>query len=181
MTMFLAFVLLVLAGTMVLFFAMLGQLAARLPEQSNEPTAQVEPLENARLGAESLNWPAELAHLRDRERALVLVLSSSCASCEQIAAQVPDALDRGVDFGVVVSCGVRERGEDFIRRHELERAKPYLDHGGAWSTGEFNVDSSPAALLFRNGRLETALLFWTLDSALAATGHLHSAHSAQEA
>ncbi|MEV4756497.1 hypothetical protein AB0J86_15480 [Micromonospora sp. NPDC049559] len=172
MTVFFGLVLLVLACAVVLLFAMLGELASRVPTQDQTPSKQVEPIENAKLGAEPLEWPAELAHVPARDASVVLVLSSSCASCEKIAAQVPAALDRGVDLTVVVSCGIRERGEDFAKRHGFHRTHTYIDHGGTWSTQKFGVDSSPAALLFRRGRLQTALLFWDLDSVLAAVGRV---------
>ncbi len=171
MILFLSLVVLILTGAVVVLFAMLGELSSRVPAADEDARRRLEAIETARTGRRPDYWPAELAHVAEQEYALVLVLSSSCSSCEQIAGQVSRLLDRGpANVAVVVACGDRSRGEQFARTHGIDRGVVYIDVEGAWSTGEFGVDTSPAALLIRDGRLQSALLFWDLPAVLAAVG-----------
>lgn len=173
MILFLSLVVLVLAAAIVVLFAMLGELSSRVPESSDEARRRLESIDTARTGHRAERWPAELAHIAEQEYALVLVLSSSCSSCEQIAGQVRTMLDRGpANLAVVVACPARERGEHFAAVHGIDRGVLYVDEDGDWVKGEFAVDTSPAALLFRNGTLQSALLFWDLPAVLNAVGSL---------
>jgi hypothetical protein len=173
---FLSIVVFLLAGAVVVLFAMLGELSSRVPSSDDDARRRLESIDTARTGHHASHWPAELAHVAEQEYALVLVLSSSCSSCEQIAGQVRTMLDRGpANLAVVVACPARERGEHFAAVHGIDRGVLYIDEAGAWVKGEFAVDTSPAALLFRNGTLQSALLFWDLPAVLNAVGSLSTA------
>ena len=172
MILFLSIVVFVLAGAIVLLFAMLGELASRIPG-SDQGRRRIEPIDTARTGHRPETWPAELADLPEQEYALLLVLSSTCASCEQVAGQVSRMLDRGpANVAVAVACPARERGEHFSAVHGLDRGPVYVDEEGAWSKRELGIDTSPAAVLLRHGRLQSALLFWDLPTVLNAVGSM---------
>ncbi|MBE1492783.1 hypothetical protein [Plantactinospora soyae] len=173
MILFLSIVVLILAGAIVMVFAMLGELSSRVPASNEESLRRIEAIDTARTGHSPSHWPAELAHVAEQEYSLVLILSSTCVSCEKIAGQVSKMLDRGpANLGLVVACPARERGEHFAATHGIDRGTLYIDEDGAWTKGEFSVETSPAALLFRNGRLQSALLFWDLPAVLTAVGSM---------
>ncbi len=163
-----AFVLLVMAAAIVVLFAMMGELSARLPDAGNQvQDHSVRALEDARIGAVPDSWPTPLLGvIHDGSPALILVLSTACASCEVVAAQLAaEPLAVGLDrTAVVVSCGTKVSGDDFLERHGLRRLPYYLDEDGAWVTGAFGVRTSPSALLISNGRLDTALVFEDIQS-----------------
>src|SRR5574340_91912 len=153
----LAFALLVLAGAVVLLFAMLGELTARLPYLSlgyRDPF--VKPLEEARLGATPTVWPEQLEGVADGGQASVLiVLSTSCVSCDNVAIQLQQRTRSGSMAGraVVVSCRDARTGENFVRRHSLDQLSYYIDERGDWLETSFGVRTSPTALVLREGVL----------------------------
>lgn len=161
-----AFVLLFMAAAIVVLFAMLGELAARIPEPARTRFgSSIKLVEGARIGHVASWWPQQLAYLKEGRNAVLLVLSSACASCEDIGRQLRQGADsRASEFGILVSCGNAESGQDFLSRHGIRKANSYIDRGGEWVRGEFNVMMSPVALLFKEGRLQTALVFDDLDA-----------------
>jgi hypothetical protein len=170
MEIFFGAVLLLLVAAVVLLFAMLGELTSRLPTEREAAAArdpEIWALEDARLGVEPSRWPAGLAGLSAAEAPdpdaarPVLVLSTACSTCKDVAAQLSDELDQGAeaDMAVIVSTAERERGERFVEQYGLQRLPHYVDEGGAWVADEFDVRMSPTALVMRGGRLESALVF----------------------
>ena len=170
---FFALVLLLLAGAVVLLFAMLGELTARLPSLNvdyRDPT--VSPLEEARLGSAPESWPEPLAPLvaNGNGSALLMILSTACGSCESVARQLAEEIDvyPPSRTGVVISCADRRVGEDFVRRHGLGRMPTYVDEGGDWVTASFGVQTSPTGLAIRDGRLQSATVFTDVAALRAA-------------
>jgi hypothetical protein len=164
------FALLVLAGAVVVLFAMLAELASRVPQP--EPP-WVQPLEEARLGHVPAAYPADLADDVSEERHVLLVLSTVCQSCQAIAVQLVEDHADWADVALVISTADRRNGEDFVARHKLGRFTYYIDEGGDWVSGEFGVQTSPTALVLRNGRLASAYAFSdvaTLRSAVTEEG-----------
>ncbi|MGP4026830.1 hypothetical protein [Actinomadura sp. 3N407] len=173
MEIFFGAVLLILVAAVVLLFAMFGELTSRLPTEREAAAArdpEIWPLEDARLGVEPARWPAELSGLSAAGAAgaagidaahPVLVLSTACSTCKDVAQQLSEELDRGAggDMAVVVSTAERARGERFVQQYGLHRLAHYVDEGGEWVADEFNVRMSPTALVVRGGRLESALVF----------------------
>lgn len=154
-----AFALLILAAAVVILFAMLAELATRVPERSTPARdPRVRPLEEARLGRAPDVWPAALP---DVDRATLLVLSTACSSCRDVAGQL--TVDPGhtdwADVAVVVSSASRQNGEEFVSQLGLDGFPVYVDEGGEWVTAEFGVQTSPGALVFRAGRLISAHVF----------------------
>lgn len=162
--------LLVLAAAVVVLFAMLAELAARVPDRSTPyRNPAVNPLEEARLGHSPDSWPVELP---TRERSVLLVLSTICNSCEDVARQLvsdPGHTD-WTAAALVISTGGRLRGEEFVARHRLGIFPHFIDEGGKWVTGEFGVQASPTALVFHGERLESAYEFNDVAALRAALG-----------
>lgn len=163
MELVLGFVVLLLAGAVALLFAMVGELAARVPGTGVDATPQ--PLEEARLGAAPTVWPEPLeAMMKVVDRVEVLVLSSACATCETVAAQLAAELNRGTmaRTAVVVSCADVAAGNELADRYALRRLPCFVDEGGDWVRGAFGVETSPTALVIHGGRLESAVVFTDL-------------------
>jgi hypothetical protein len=177
-------VLLILVGAVVLLFAMFGEVVARLPElHLRDGDASVRPLPEARLGEQPIGWPDRLADVVNTvDPALLLVLSTACASCEAVGDQLSNELDkeRPGDTAVVVSCGDARSGEDFVVRHGLQRLPFFVDEGGRWVAGAFGVQTSPTALVIRDGRLDSALLFSQVAALRAAVPNGGAAVPARE-
>jgi hypothetical protein len=128
------------------------------------------PLEEAKIGQRPQAWPRELAPLEMATDAVLLVLSTSCASCNQVAGQLRDHFEpmTGYDTGVVLSTADPERAEAFVRDYGLPRESVYVDVDGAWVTREFGVLTSPSALILRDGRLSSALVFTDIEALQSA-------------
>lgn len=167
-----ALALLVLAGAVVLLFAMLGELASRVPPpDGGRPDQTLVPLDEALVGNVPDTWPGSLAHLSSASEGVLVVLSTVCQSCRRIAGQLTPELGvgDGRPFAILISSPGRDLGEDFAHQHALGRFPYFVDENGDWVTRAFGVLSSPSALLLREGRLEAALQFRDLTALQAAT------------
>jgi len=162
--------LLILAAAVVLLFAMIAELASRVPDPRNSGrSTALRPLPEARLGRVPTGWPDGLARLADRHDVLLLVLSTACGSCMDVALQLRDADPTELaEIGVVVSCGTAQAGHDFVRTQGVAAFPHVVDVDGAWVSEEFDVRVSPTGLFLRDGRLESALLFSDLAALRAA-------------
>ncbi len=160
------FALLILTIGMVVLFAMFGELSARVGE-AKPPARSTElvPLENARLGHVPDIWPAELPGAPE-DLSVLLVLSSACNSCADIAAQLHEKPSHAnwAGMAIVVSTAHRDNGADFIARHQLGQFPHYIDAGGTWVSGQFGVQFSPSALVFHGGELLAAYIFHDVDA-----------------
>lgn len=165
----LAFAVLVLAIAVVILFAMLGQLAGRIPEP--EPhVPSLKPLPEIPLGGVPGEWPSSLP---GRQECTLIILSTICRSCAGIAQQLsaePGYADRP-DVGLVIATGARAGGgEEFAERHNLQRFRYFIDEHGDWISAQFDLRLSPAALVLRDGRLESAYSFNDVAALLARVG-----------
>jgi hypothetical protein len=158
-------VLLLLVVAIVILFAMLGELASRIPA-SAEPDRTVRPIDTADIGAVAEEWPTSLEDIpaqSSQATAMLAVLSTSCSTCQIVAEQIAKEQRRTgrprPGFAVIVSCPVDRVGEDFIERHGLGTVPHYVDAGGRWVSNSFRVTISPSVLLLRNGVLTSALMF----------------------
>ncbi len=152
----LAFVVLLVAAAVVTLFAMLGELYTRLTPAEATPSVQ-----EAKLGQRPDTWPKELSRLASAADGVLLVLSTSCASCASVAGQLRDRFDpvAGYTTAVALSTNDHGRAEAFMREHGLPAESVYVDFGGDWVTGAFGVQTSPSALFLRDGELTSALVF----------------------
>lgn len=162
--------LLVLAAGVVLLFAMVAELASRVPDpRASGRSPALRPLPEARLGRVASRWPGGLAPLADRQDVLLLVLSTACGSCRDVAEQLRAADPTELaEIGVVVSCGTAEAGDDFVLSQGLTAFPHLVDVDGGWVSQEFDVRVSPTGLILRDGRLESALLFSDVAALRAA-------------
>jgi hypothetical protein len=161
-------VLLVLAGAIVLLFAMLGELASRLPSSQRPARSKdVVPVEDAQLDSGPEYWPAPFTGLVDRaDPAYLFVLSTACTSCQDVAQQLSAELDLGEagDIGVVISSASPVRGEEFASDYGLQRLPYYVDENGDWASTQFNIRMSPTALVVDRGRAVSAVVFHEIDA-----------------
>jgi hypothetical protein len=154
------FTLLLFAAAIVLLFAMFGELKASVDSGAAAGGGTVQVLD-VPVGHEPTFVPAAIGALATAERALMLVLSTSCNSCAQVAQYLADD-PRPVtshDLFVVISTPSQATGEAFQKRPGLTGLPSYVDEGGQWVSTEFHVRQSPSALIFRYGRLVSAVVF----------------------
>jgi hypothetical protein len=180
---FFGFVLLLLATGMVALFAMVGELASRVGDPATAATsAQVEPVADARVGHTPATWPAGLAGIGSADTAVLLVLSTVCSACQTVARQFTEQLDslRDRPWGVVVTCGDPDKGREFIRYHGLGRTPHFVDVNGDWVGGEFNIRSSPTAVLLAHSTVRAALAFDDVPALNAMTARTLSGHRHEE-
>jgi hypothetical protein len=151
--------LLLVAAAVVVLFAMLGELASRVPDPAaDRPVQIVEPYSDATLGSAPQVWPDGLPEVSS---CVLLVLSTMCNSCTDVADQLVAHRTRGQwpELGVVVTTGGPYRAADFIAEHGLSQFPHYIDEGGDWVTTQFGVRHSPLGLVLRDGRLVAAYRF----------------------
>jgi len=159
---------LILTLAVVSLFAMFGELASRLPNESDQG-GHATPIAGAPLGRPVEAWPDSLLALASSQRpVLLIVLSTACESCKSVADQLVQYQPREIPYSlaVIVSTGKQVRGEDFVRDHKLSLLAHYVDEGGQWTSGALGIDRSPSALTVRNGRLQEAYLFNNVDALL---------------
>jgi len=160
----------VLAAAIIGLYAMMGELASRVPDpdRPTDDARLLRPIAEARLGAEPAEWPSELAAVRDAELAHVLVFGSTCVACGRIASGETGPLSiLPPPVAVVVSCPRPHAGAEFVATHPMVTDHPYLiDVGGAWVTANFDVAVSPSVLVFAGGRLTSAHTFTTATTLL---------------
>ena len=152
MLLVLAVAVLVVAAAVVVLFAMVGELASRVADPAaNRPTPIAEPYRDIELGRVAVDWPDGLPA---GARCVLLVLSTMCNSCAEVAEQV--AAQAWPELGVVVTTGGRHSAADFIAEHGLSEVPHHVDEGGEWVSAQFGVRHSPLALVVRDRRLIAA-------------------------
>jgi hypothetical protein len=158
-------------------FAMMGELSTRVPapDQMSEVDRTLTPFEDARIGAEAPTWPVEIAHLRDADHAVVVVVSTLCETCRRVSSGGTGPLRiPSTAAAVVVSCPRHSRGAEFLDEFPLLRGYPHaLDVEGRWLTDNFDVDISPCVLVFERGRLRSAHTFTTAAALLQLPTDIH--------
>jgi|SRR5947207_12367424 len=184
MEVFFGFVLLLLVGAVVVLFAMVGELAARV---GGRPTANrstsVDPLVDAHVGHVPSSWPTGLEPVAAGDHgAILLVLSTVCSSCRDVAQQLAAAPDdaRSGSFGVVVTCGDAESGSAFVDGYGLGGRPHYVDVDGEWVRDEFNIQSSPVAVVFAHAAVAAVLQFNDVEALVVATDEVLAEHQHKE-
>lgn len=183
MDLFFGFVLLLLATGMVALFAMVGELASRVGDPAAASlSAQVEPVAGARLGHSPSAWPEGLEAVGSADTAVLLVLSTVCSSCQDVAGQLKEQLPAIDDrpWGVVVTCGDPAQGREFIRYHGLGRTPHLVDVNGDWVRTEFALQTSPTAVLLAHSTVRAAFAFNDVPALNAAAARTLSGHRHEE-
>lgn len=157
----LAIALFVLTVAMVGLFAMMGELAARVPDEGTEEAAgPPRPIQQVALDVVPDRWIDEVAYLQHEEFGVAVVFSTSCASCQRIAGGATGKLDLPPGAAVVISSSSQELGEQFLEENPMiRRYRHVVDPGGTWLTETLGVDISPSILTFHYGRLTSAHTF----------------------
>lgn len=159
--------LLVIAIAMVYIFAILGRLAALLPdpeETSVDSSPTRVPLSPSRS---NLALPEGFRGLSDRLD-LILALSPTCVACREIVANAPglhDALN-GSNAGLVVIASSIDEAEAFLAGADRDLAKFYpiaYDVGGVWSSS-VGVHLTPALITVRDGTLSEVYAVSSTDA-----------------
>jgi hypothetical protein len=165
------FTALVLAAAMVVLFAMLGEVSARLDSTgSGRGQGFIRLLDQVSVGHAPQDWPEPVREMALAERSLALVLSTTCSSCVEVAAQLraePKPIP-GYDLYIVISTSDPAQGLAFVEHHGIEGVPYFVDELGQWVTREFNLRHSPSALLFHRGRLTSGVLFNDIATLRAA-------------
>ncbi len=166
MTTILLIALLLLMIAVVVLYAMLGELASRLPAQGANAANWIQELAGSRIGTSAAVWPDNLLPLARMPRWVLLVLSPTCSTCNKVAAELGTLTDAAFSesVGLVVSAGDQKTGERFIATNAINRIPYFVDEGGAWTTGNFGINTSPTALIFRKGVLTRAYNFGSIDA-----------------
>lgn len=173
---FLGICVLLLTVACVGLFAMMGELSSQVGSETPNDGAgdgALIPVTGARTNAYIREWPPELLEVRDAEYAVLVVLSSACASCSTIAARMRDALPAtpgisgisGIQ-GVVISTSDSQVGEDFIDRYRLRNmgVPITVDVSGQWLVEQLNVNVSPAVIRFNAGLVVGADSFTSMGA-----------------
>lgn len=92
--------------------------------------------------------PASLA-APDDSSVVILVLSTICRSCSEIAAQLAEGLAESSELRIVLSAPSRESALEFIAGSNLSDFRIYVDVQGAWTTGALGVAQSPMVAVVR--------------------------------
>jgi len=165
-----AFVLLILAGAVGMLYAMCAELASRVGAGGTgtaEPTRYVRPLGRSTVFLrDSVPWPAQLADLRAQPDFLLVVLSTSCSSCNTIMEQLGTGgwADRAAGrLGVLMSTPDPQVAADTIGKYGLDAFPHYVDFNGDWVTAALGLSLSPVGLVFRHGLLEESYVFNHVD------------------
>jgi hypothetical protein len=151
-------VLLLCIATAILF-AMVGQLAARLPEFQGQQAGPVQRLEELERGRPAPSWaapPAPLGNGHGQSLYGLLVLSTICTTCSQLAkelaARAPDSLP--LPLKLVLSTPLKRADADaYVRRYRLDAYRPLIDEQGARCKDDLGLMISPALVMIRQGRI----------------------------
>lgn len=93
------------------------------------------------------------APLDTQRKALVLFLSTKCATCSSIAAAFRGAIPSAM--WVVVEPVVDAEGDTFVQSFELAGDRTIIDYGGGIAN-RLGLDVTPSALHIENGRMKRA-------------------------
>lgn len=159
--------LVLLSLAVVILFAMLGELNARISESSagggTRRPESVQPLPDAKLGATVIEFPDGLA----RPPGVLLVLSTTCGACQELAPEARGFFaSSGVELvGVVVSCASAASGREFVAQYGLADLPGYVDVSGQFSMSALGVGMSPAAVaLSPEGVVRSAVVFSSFNA-----------------
>lgn len=164
-----AVVLVLLAACIVILFAMFGELAAKGPsagDGTSAPAGQVLPLTDAPIGKQLTSWPLAIGPVFSEARGLLLILSTTCSTCNVIASTLVNDLATGPprcdEIAVLVSCPDPESGERFVESHDLQGVPHAMDVGGDYSREALGLALSPVAILLSAGMVRGAVGFTSI-------------------
>lgn len=164
------FLLLILAVAVSVLFAMCAELSQRISSSSGgtaansmSQNAYARPLDrpNVYLRPDAI-WPAEFDGITSRNAFLLIVLSTSCASCSSVADELGSqwAAERITGrVGIVISTPDIHRGASFVAQHQLGDIPHIIDEDGIWTTRTLGLSLSPVGLVFIGTDLRASYVF----------------------
>lgn len=140
-----AIAILLLAVSVIVLFAMLGELASRLQSTSASRDLSYQPLELA-----DTTIPGEFPSPLPSGLDTVVALSSACLSCRALLRDAKDLFDAlGSKGGVILACRSEEDGKGFLTQAGVSAARRSLialDPGGEWLRHHLELDVSPSVI-----------------------------------
>lgn len=166
---------LVVAGALVVVFAMVGELAVRIGSTKglHGDPGPAQPRFDLPIGRATDTWPSTLAPLAELPTSMLLVLSTICSSCASVASELreyQDEQDQMDAIGIDISTGDVSHGIEFVQEYQLADLHHYVDQMGSWVRREFGVTTSPTALVFRQGVLVGGFDFMSISQLRATVG-----------
>lgn len=146
----LAAAVLILLGSQVELYRQVTQIRAYL-KLVDEPT----PVQLGNAGGVLASTAGLPAAVDSAPSAIVLVLSTKCATCRTLANTVRGAIPRWLWLLVEPATGADEEGRRFVAEFQLDGERTVVDAGGEIAE-RLGMDVSPLALFFENGRLHRA-------------------------
>lgn len=173
MLLVLGFGLLFLAAMVALLFAMCAELASRISAAeagggkalAEEPYARPVDRPGVFLRPD-VSWPPSLASVSSRASFLLVVLSTSCTSCRDVARQLGDGWGDRVHggLGVVISTPSASTGDRFVADFHLD-ALPYLiDEDGDWTMTSLGLSLSPVGVVIYGNEIRQTYVFNSVET-----------------
>jgi hypothetical protein len=153
--------LLVLSASMVIGFAMIGEVSSRIPLAAQNDAFYA--IDDCPVGAERSAWIEST--FGSNVVSDILVMSSSCSSCSMLLDDAPDLSEiLGGGLAILLSCPTYEQGAAYAdqRLSYFPDNRVVIDVGGARSIEHLRVNSSPALVRFDSGLISGAWEFATI-------------------
>jgi hypothetical protein len=157
----LAAAVLVLLGSQIELYRQVTQIRAYL-RLVDEPT----PVDLGHANGMPAGAAGLPAAVDDATSAVVLVLSTKCATCRALANSVRGAVPRWLWLMVEPASGTEQEGREFVEEFQLAGERTMVDTDGEIAE-RIGMDVTPLALFFEGGRLRRA-------ETVPSTRHLHS-------
>lgn len=153
--------LLVVVGLIGLF-AMMGELNASVGNHPGSQEERIAPIDEARIGYTPSTWPSALSAVQKATSGRLIIFSSICASCTEIASQLStEGIDQADPAVAVISAIDSDAAQRFIVQTGLETSgiPLYVDPGGEWVGSELGIRIAPSIAVFHEGVLSSAASF----------------------
>ena len=167
------FGLLFLAAMVALLFSMCAELARRIGVAGagsgnvsvEDPYAR--PVDRPGVFLRpGVSWPPSLASVTSRDSFLLVVLSTSCTSCREVARQLGEGWgDRAHDaIGVVISTPDASTGERFAADFHLGGLPYLIDEDGQWTMTSLGLSLSPVGVVISGNELRQTYVFNSVET-----------------
>lgn len=140
-------------------FAMMGELSSKVDAISSSGGGNESvhsswgfELEDWTSPRQPVDLPQELSSLEGQAASIILVLSTTCASCSTLVDQGLSALHRpaakGLGVGIALATQGRSSAALWLADHEalIDQFPLFVDETGSWSRQYLGVDMSPSAV-----------------------------------
>jgi hypothetical protein len=161
--------LLILAVAVGVLFAMCAELSQRISSSSGgaapdttRANGYVRPLDRPGVFLRpDVIWPPEFDGITSSDAFLLIVLSTSCTSCMNVASELGSEWTRRTAgrLGIVISTPDIHRGTSFVAEHNLGGIPHIIDEDGAWTTKALGLSLSPVGLIFIGNSLQGSYVF----------------------